>query len=149
MKFYSWFSRALSPLIFLLMAHVHLAAQTGSIRITVEGVANDRGQIGVLLFKTESGFPGDHTKAYRQQLVPAGNKTYEFRFDGIPYGTYAVSAMHDENMNLKVDTNFVGIPREGNGVSNNVRPAMRAPRFSEAIFELNSAEWSGRIDLIY
>ena len=149
MKINSWLFRALSPLFFVLMAQADLAAQTGSVRITVEGVANDRGQIGVLLFKSESGFPGDHSKAFRQQLVPAGNKTYEFRFDAIPYGTYAVSVMHDENMNLKVDTNFLGIPREGNGVSNNVRPAMRAPRFSEAVFELNGTEWSGRIDLVY
>jgi uncharacterized protein (DUF2141 family) len=31
-----------------------------------------------------------------------------------------------------MDTNAVGIPREGYGVSNDPRPRFRAPRFSEA-----------------
>jgi uncharacterized protein (DUF2141 family) len=52
-------------------------------------------------------------------------------FDVAP-GTYAAAAHHDANANGKVDTNFLGIPREGYAVSNDPRPRFRAPRFSEA-----------------
>ena len=31
-----------------------------------------------------------------------------------------------------MDSNFLGIPREGYAVSNDVRPKFRAPRFGEA-----------------
>ena len=51
-------------------------------------------------------------------------------------GTYAVAASHDANGNGRTDTNWVGIPTEAWGVSNNVRPRLRAPRFEEAAFEL-------------
>jgi len=36
-------------------------------------------------------------------------------------GKYAVSVFHDENSNGKLDTNFLGIPREGVGASNNAK----------------------------
>ena len=58
------------------------------------------------------------------------------KFTDITIGNYAVSVAHDENTNKKVDTNFVGMPTEAWGVSNNIRPLMRAPRWQEAQFSL-------------
>ena len=139
----------LYPLLLVLTISAQLRAQSGVIRITVEGVGNDKGQVGLLLFGNPDGFPGDFSKAIRQKLIPAGEKRFEVSFDNLPYGTYAVSVMHDENMNMKLDTNLLGIPREGHGVSNNISHAMRGPRFHEASFELNSSAWSGKITLIY
>lgn len=136
-------------LLFTLLLSVELRAQSGSIRVTVEGVRNDRGQVGLLLFNSADGFPGDFSKAIRQRLIPAGEKQLEVSFDNLPLGTYAISVMHDENMNMKLDTNILGIPREGHGVSNNFSHAMRGPRFHEASFELNSSVWSGKIILNY
>jgi uncharacterized protein (DUF2141 family) len=59
-------------------------------------------------------------------------------FPGIAPGTYAVSVYHDENSNDKLDTNFLGIPREGVGASNNARGHMGPPKFDSAKFE-----WAG------
>jgi uncharacterized protein (DUF2141 family) len=42
-------------------------------------------------------------------------------FPGVAPNTYAVSVFHDENSNGKLDTNFMGIPREGVGASNGAR----------------------------
>ena len=42
------------------------------------------------------------------------------RFFDIPPGTYAVKLHIDENENGKLDTNFIGIPKEQYGISNNV-----------------------------
>ena len=50
----------------------------------------------------------------------------------VPPGVYAVAVYHDANSNGKLDANFLGIPKEGYGVSNDVRPRFRPPRFSEA-----------------
>jgi len=57
-------------------------------------------------------------------------------FDEVAPGTYAVTAFHDANDNRKVDKRWFGLPEEAWGVSNNVRPHVRAPRFDEATFEL-------------
>jgi uncharacterized protein (DUF2141 family) len=40
-------------------------------------------------------------------------------FPGVTPGTYAISVFHDENSNGKLDTNLLGIPREGVSASNN------------------------------
>ena len=46
--------------------------------------------------------------------------------------------MHDENDNGKLDTNFMGIPVEGYGFSNNPQ-VMRRAFFSEAKFDVTGA----------
>jgi uncharacterized protein (DUF2141 family) len=57
-------------------------------------------------------------------------------FSDLADGSYAVSVSHDLNGNKKVDTNFLGMPTESWGVSNNARPSLRAPRFDEAVFKV-------------
>ncbi|MFN7191683.1 MAG: DUF2141 domain-containing protein, partial [Rhodospirillales bacterium] len=69
------------------------------------------------------------------QADPAGMVC---RFTDLRPGTYAVSVSHDLNGNRKTDTNFLGIPREDWGVSNNVRPTLRAPTFDEAKIDVQA-----------
>jgi uncharacterized protein (DUF2141 family) len=56
---------------------------------------------------------------------------------------------HDENENKELDTNFIGIPREGMGTTNNKKPKFRAPKFEEASFKLESSVYKAEIELIY
>jgi len=53
-------------------------------------------------------------------------------FEDIPPGTYALAVIHDENMNGKLDTQWLGIPTEGYGFSNDVRARFGAPSFTAA-----------------
>jgi len=61
-------------------------------------------------------------------------------FTNLPAGIYAISVFHDENMNQKLDKNFVGVPKEGYGASNNPKKKMGPPTFEEANFQLNGAQ---------
>jgi uncharacterized protein (DUF2141 family) len=70
-------------------------------------------------------------------------------FKDLPQGTFAVSVLHDENGNGKMDKNFVGMPKEGYGASNNPKKKKRAPTFDEAKFSLNSTGQTIEITLIY
>ena len=54
----------------------------------------------------------------------------------ISYGAYAVSVLHDENRNGGMDTNWVGMPKEGYGVSNDARASFGPPEFNDAMFSL-------------
>lgn len=101
----------------------------------VSGITEPLGQIGCALFADPAGFPMDNSGA-RQLWLPAETKGTTCRFEQVPEGTYVVSIGHDVNGNRKVDTNFVGIPIEQWGVSKNVRPTLRAPRFEEAAFKV-------------
>jgi uncharacterized protein (DUF2141 family) len=54
-------------------------------------------------------------------------------------GEYAVSIFQDENSNGELDSNFIGIPKEPYGFSNNLKK-MRPPSFEEALFEYDADE---------
>lgn len=62
---------------------------------------------------------------------------------------YAVSVFHDANMNERLDKNFMGVPKEGYGASNNPKKKMGPPNFDEAKFQLSGTEQSVEIKLMY
>ncbi len=53
-------------------------------------------------------------------------------------GTYAVAVYHDENANIKFDKNWIGLPVEGYGISNNPAMFLGPPAFDDAKFEASS-----------
>jgi uncharacterized protein (DUF2141 family) len=53
----------------------------------------------------------------------------------LPHGEYAIAVFVDLNGNGKMDKNFLGIPKEQYGFSNNVMGRMAAPSFEQAKFE--------------
>ncbi len=124
-------------------------SESGNLHIEVTGLKNLKGQVGILIFDNEDGFPMDHGKSIKNVLVPIGGDMVKYTFENIPFGEYAVAVMHDENMNDKLDTNFLGIPKEGTGVSNNVRSSLRAPKFSESKFNLTGENITTTINLNY
>ena len=56
----------------------------------------------------------------------------------LPPGTYALALIHDENGNGKVDTNWIGMPKEGVGASNNATGTLGPPSWRDAKFELQA-----------
>jgi uncharacterized protein (DUF2141 family) len=111
------------------------ASQAADVVVRVSGLSEPLGQVGCSLFAGTAGFPMDNTSA-RNLWLPADAKGVTCRFNDVPEGTYAVSIGHDVNGNKRVDTNFIGLPTEQWGVSNNARPSLRAPRFDEAAFKV-------------
>ena len=51
---------------------------------------------------------------------------------------YAVAVLHDENDNAKMDFNFLGMPLEGYGFSNDASALFGPPSFSAAAFRLTA-----------
>ena len=113
------------------------ASHAAEVVVRVSGLSEPLGQVGCSLFAGTAGFPMDNTSA-RNLWLPADAKGVTCRFNDVPEGTYAVSIGHDVNGNKRVDTNFIGLPTEQWGVSNNARPPLRAPRFDEASFKVAS-----------
>lgn len=113
------------------------------IRVHIEGLNSDQGQVVCALFASADAFPKRIDRAYARMAVPivAGHANCEFTMG--PAGTYAVSVFHDENSNGKLDTNWLGIPREGVGASNNPKPRMGPPKFRAAKFQYSE----GSIDI--
>ncbi len=109
-----------------------------SVRVQIHGVRNTNGDIACAIFNAAEGYPEESTKAYKFTRMTSPGNSAICQFHDIPPGTYAVAVFHDENANGKLDKNFLGIPREGYGASNNVRPKMSAPAFKDAAFSVKA-----------
>ena len=104
-------------------------AQHGTLEVTVTNVTEARGTIRVGLFDNEDDFL---EKAAYGKVVAANGSSVVVRMERIPHGTYGVSVIHDENENGKLDTNAVGIPKEGFGFGNNAMGLFGPPSFEKA-----------------
>ena len=54
----------------------------------------------------------------------------------VPEGIYAIALFIDANKNMKIDKNFLGIPKEQYGFSNNAMGTLSGPSFEQAKFEV-------------
>ena len=117
-----------------------LPAQNSSIEVELSGLRNDKGHVLVSIFREESGFPEDATRAVYKVKVDINKDKAIANFNSVPNGVYAISVLHDENDDLKMDKNFVGLPREGYGFSNNVSRLTGPPSFKEASFNHQSKQ---------
>jgi uncharacterized protein (DUF2141 family) len=111
-------------------------AQNGKI-ITVEisGINEIKGQISIGLFSNEKDFPKDE-KVFKGDYIKVEAEKVLYAFKDVPEGTYAIAVYHDANSNKKHDKNFLGIPKEGYGFSNNVFGMFGPPKFKKVSFEL-------------
>lgn len=108
------------------------------VRLEVSALRDAKGQVGCLLFASADGFPSDHAKAFGEKRVVIQGSRATCVFAEVPPGTYAAIVWHDENLNGKMDKNFVGMPQEGYGASNDVRPSFSAPGFKESSFAVKA-----------
>ncbi|MFC0589074.1 DUF2141 domain-containing protein [Novosphingobium aquiterrae] len=110
---------------------------SNALQITVSGIKSDKGVIRIAVCPPQAGFPECKASVARTASLKIVNGTAHAVLDGLPAGTYAVSAFHDANDNGKLDT-FVGIPKEGYGFSRNPAFKPRAPRFDETEITITS-----------
>jgi uncharacterized protein (DUF2141 family) len=105
------------------------------IHVTILNIRNSTGTVDCALFDTPKGFPVDVLRSAMRLMamkIPTGEARCDF--EDIPPGTYALVVLHDENMNGKLDTNWLTLPKEGYGFSNDAKAMLRAPSFSDASF---------------
>jgi uncharacterized protein (DUF2141 family) len=99
----------------------------GVIHMEIEGLRSDKGEVRCALYTSAKGFPKDATAAQARAPSSASGKHVVCDFAQVKPGTYAISVHHDEHSNGKLDTNFVGIPKEGVGSSNDAKGHMGPP----------------------
>ncbi len=116
------------------------AAADGVLEVTVTGIRSAAGHVLVAVCDKTTFL--QETCRYKGR-VPAAIGSVVVRIAGVPPGTYAAQAYADENDNGKIDRNFVGIPTEGIGFSNDAKMRFGPPSFADAAFTLSPV--GGRI----
>jgi uncharacterized protein (DUF2141 family) len=120
------------------------------IHVKVLNIRNSTGTVDCALFDSPVGFPTEALFSARKVMVMKVRDTKaRCDFEDIPPGTYTLAVFHDENMNGKLDTNWLGIPTEGYGFSNDVKALLGAPSFSAASFKYDGKTLDLTISLNY
>ena len=101
------------------------------------------GTLMLAIYNNAEAFEGSVVKEKRSEVgVFKGLELYLEPKDSmrlsieIPDGEYAIAFFIDANGNKKLDKNFLGIPKEQFGFSNNAMGTLSAPSFEQAKFKV-------------
>lgn len=112
------------------------AVQAAELTVTITDIREAQGSLMVAVVDSDAAW-NNQAKPVAAQKVTAVKGEMTLKFADLPAGKYAVQVMHDENGNNQLDANFLGIPSEGYGFSNNPN-VMRRAHFDEAVFEIDA-----------
>jgi len=112
------------------------------IHVEVAGFPDTRGRCACALYNHVEGFPSDRKQVFRNATGQIGDDHRAVcEFENVPTGTYAIALFHDAKLTGKMEKNFVGIPQEGYGFSNDAKPhALSAPSFEECAFQHSASQ---------
>jgi uncharacterized protein (DUF2141 family) len=116
------------------------------LEITVKNIKNDKGNVRVGLFKDKETFL---KKAAYGKVVKAQKNELTVVFDNLPPGKYGVSVIHDENENGELDSNMIGMPKEGFGFANDAMGTFGPPGFEKASITVETQKVSATITVKY
>ena len=133
----------------LISASAQQPPATNVIRVEISGFQSDKGQVICSLLSSASGFPSKSEQAIGHAKPAIANRSAVCEFAGVQPGRNAISVVHDENSNGKMDTNFVGRPKEGMGASNDAKGHMGPPKFDAAAFQFAGGRLNLKINLFY
>jgi len=109
----------------------------GDLTIVISGFDNNEGVVKIALSDTQEdyetkdqAFRGEQTKIKKERTI--------WTFEKIPHGEYAIKIYHDEDNDNELDTNFLGMPTEEYGFSNDARGSFGPASWEDAKFLFKS-----------
>lgn len=114
-------------------------------------IRGEQGNMLISLYDAPDQFPYQPKWRYmisKTKLKEQGNR---FMIKEVKSGKYAIAIFDDENCDTVMQKNFLGIPKEGYGFSNNAKPSIKgAPSFEQCTFPVNEGKENiVEIDLQY
>ena len=94
-----------------------------------------RGEIKIGVFNKDKNFLKE-SGTIKNYSIKVDKNTASITITDLPKGEYAITMYHDENSDNECNRNFMGIPKEGYGFSNNFRPKFGPPKYKDCKFML-------------
>jgi uncharacterized protein (DUF2141 family) len=107
-----------------------------ALKVKVHGIQNTNGQIELSIYNDPKVFP-EVGKTYKMVRIDSKVGEVVYEFTNLPAGDYAIATFHDENNDKECNTNLIGVPTEAFAFSNDFRPFLSAPDFSDCSFKLD------------
>lgn len=113
-------------------------------RLYIEGIEDLKGEIRIAMFDSKEKYTKDPLYAI---VLPVDSTTIVWTQEMLPYGEYAIAVYHDKNENGKIDTNFLGIPKEDYGFSNNARGRFGPASWEDSKFKIEDNFFTTSINI--
>jgi len=112
------------------------AALAENLVVKLDGLRSSKGNVIICVWNQPAAFPDceNGKPVARQTMTAAAAIKDAMTFRNITAGTIAISVFHDENGNNRFDTNFVRMPLEGVGMSNNPKMGFGPPKYRNSTF---------------
>src|SRR6218665_1487189 len=117
--------------LFFMLISAAAMGQNPVLKVNIKGFDSNKGTLMLEVLDARK-------KSIKRMVQPIANKQVSVEIKDLSTGQYSVRMFHDENDNKKLDTGLFGIPKEGWGMSNNVKAIMGPPDFNESLFWLNT-----------
>lgn len=109
------------------------ADESTHVVLEVSGLRNDHGVLRAGLFDRASTFLQEgHEAATCVVAIRGGRASCDF--GAVPEGAYAIAFFHDENDDHQFGRDWIGLPTEGFGFSNDAAPGLGPPSYESARF---------------
>lgn len=145
--------RSLIILILLIIAPSYFAASTaaqGKLMILVSNIKTSEGTIKLALFNSKQSYTNSNAKPYRVASGTITSKgTSIITLNNLPYGEYAIKLFQDKDNVGHIETNWLGIPKEGYGFSDNAIAQHSIPDYDAVKFLFTATNNQQKITLQY
>ena len=118
--------------------------EAGNITVTVENITKEKGTMVIALFDSRENFNELPVKYIKEPVK--GQKSMTVVFADVPFREYAISIYQDLDENGELNKNFLGIPTEPYGFSNNPK-ILTGPSYEKSTFMLDKEGISMKITL--
>jgi len=122
-------------LFFLCISVTALAQDDHMLTVEFDGIKTEKGKLFVALYDSEANFL---KRPIHKIIVEINDGKAATVFSNLKPGIYAISSFFDQNNNGKMDTNFIGIPKEPTAMSNNAKGSFGPPKFKDAKFGITT-----------
>ena len=123
---------------FFSFTFVFAQSQTFDLNVEINNIKQKTGNIEVVIYNSPNDFL-IKGKALKKYSIKVNNTTSNIAIKGLPKGNYAIAVYHDINSDKKFNTNFVGIPVESYGFSNNCKPLLSKPSFEDCMIDIENS----------
>ena len=106
------------------------AQDTFNLNVEITNFRNSKGTVLIQVFNKDK----EIVKTLEAKIM---DKKSNFSIANLKKGEYAIRYYHDENNNKELDFNWMGVPKEGYGYSNNAKAMFSEPEFKDWLFQLD------------
>ncbi|MGE0638520.1 MAG: DUF2141 domain-containing protein [Bacteroidia bacterium] len=106
--------------------------------LIIKNLASATAPVIVGLYNSKKNFLKVEGRLKEYKFTPSGT-TLTTQITDLDYGEFAMAIYQDEDSNGEINKNMIGVPTEGYAFSNNYKPRVKAPSFSDCMFVYDSS----------